>query len=101
MEYQLHDFTGFERTFEFSAQKDGDFQDFKCYAEYSITYDTLEDSYSLKLDTAKVSKYSKEYEKYLSYTMSSEEYEALQKSMNDHAHWTEVIEWFENFNNKD
>lgn len=101
MEYQLHDFTGFERTFEFSVAKDGGFQDFKCYADYSITYDNLENNYSLKLDTAKVSIYSEEYEKYLSYTLSSEEHEALQKAMNEYAHWQDVIEWFENFNNKD
>lgn len=101
MEYTLHNFTGFERTFEFSVQKDGDWHEFKCYADYHVVYDVNDDNYTLKLDTAKASIYSREYEKYLSYVLTDEEFNALQKAMNDYAHWQDVIEWFENFNDRD
>jgi hypothetical protein len=101
MEYTLHDFTGFERTFEFSVQKDGKWHEYKCYADYHIVYNVYEDNYTLKLDKATVSLYNSEFEKYISYSMTDEEFNALQKSMNDYAHWQDVIEWFESYTDKD
>lgn len=101
MKYELHDFTGFERSFEYSVEIDGKWNEFKCYADYHIVYDINTDNYELILDNAKVSKYSKEYEKYFPYILTKNEFTTLQKEMNDYAHWQDVIDWFENLQNHD
>lgn len=101
MKFLLHDFTGFERTFEYSIEIDGKWHEFKCYADYHVVYDLSEEKHELILDKVQVIKYSKEYEKYFPYTLSKDEFTTLQQNMNDYAHWEDLVDWYENLHNHD
>lgn len=94
------DFKGFEKDFEFVATVDGALSEFKVYAETRFSYDIFSDQYILHLVYVKASMYYSDLEKYVPYTLNTEELESLRQAMSDCTDWDDVSEWADNFNNK-